>query len=232
MKHTFLLSFTTLSLVLLFDQLVDKPIKAEETDSVTQILTKETIPNKAVQRITLTSPILARFDGVKDVLDAEKIRGMKYIVQEITRIQYGKLDKATNKRIGCYQFQGQWCSLKKLVNIEEAHEKGYLPLKSVLVIAQNDFEASTKAYLAQAKGAQYLMTQLIKEFCEKRHVTHSILLQWGKSGESEHESFTRTVTTFKVFDQFCTDLVTFLADLQYSCPKGMQQYKEKYGTRA
>ena len=76
-------------------------------------------------------------------------------------------------------------------------------------------------------GFRVLVLDLIKESCKLRGCHHSFLLTWGSCPEGkELESIKTHLKTFHDFSQFNVDLINFLSDLIYSCPKGYAQFKE------
>ena len=68
------------------------------------------------------------------------------------------------------------------------------------------------------------MHRLTEEFCRKHNRPDSLLLNWSKGDEVE--LYRKSVTSFKIFHIFSTDLMNFLADLIMSCPKAFNAYKK------
>lgn len=81
-------------------------------------------------------------------------------------------------------------------------------------------------FLAHARGAKEPMFMLISESCTKRNRVNSLLFNWTKSNEDEMVGFDKAVTSFALFDEFCSDLITFLGDLVQNCPKARAQFEQ------
>lgn len=189
--------------------------------------------------IRLTSELLATMDGVPKIgIDVDLIRKTMDMGKKLAEIQFGKLDKATKKRIPQYSFQGKFYTLQQLVSIEKEFEKKYAgqpntnpqkakvaeALKKTLLMAKKDFKVAIKKYLEETRSGGKHQEKFTKEFCDKAGRPNSQLNNW-KEG-SELSSFKDNVTSFKIYYTFCTDLSDFFAVFIRSCPKALKQYQD------
>lgn len=193
---------------------------------------KNNLPTK--QEIRLTTDILNIIDGRVGLMDAEKIRGINYMIQEIAKIQYGILDKTTGNRIGKYPFNNQVYTLKKLVKVESDYNNN-IPeaLSELLKKLKTDLAQITDPNLESGRGSKHFMRILIHEWATKANKLNSLVVRWSDLPESDdQETFRKTLTSFKLTDSYCTDLLQFLAVLKRSCPKASKLYEDKYHKHA
>jgi hypothetical protein len=186
--------------------------------------------------ITLTSPILSIVDGKANAMDGEKIHGMKFMIQEIVKMQYGILDKSTNTRTGKYiiketdnkhEIEVSHICLKRLLKSNQA-----IDITKELEKIKIHLGTITDANLESGRGSKELMRKLITEWSQKRNKPFSLLLAWSRLDEPfDRKEFRDTLTSLQMVDSYCTDLVQFLGDLQNSCPKAVKQYYELYPRR-
>jgi hypothetical protein len=189
--------------------------------------------------INLCPDIIAIIDGKSFGIHGELVGAVYKIARDVQAMQLGKRTPAG--RIGMYKFQGNVHSIRSLAVIEQANlqelkratgdrrvacEKCATELGLLLAKIKQDFKAIVSPFLGQARGAKEPMFMLISESVTKRNRPNSMLLDWAHSSEDEMVSFDKSVTTFALFDEFCTDLVNFLGDLVGSCPKARAQFEK------
>ena len=129
-----------------------------------------------------------------------------------------------------FLFRGKKHTLKQFVELEAqsaslpAAEKSEL---TALFRTMKDYFDKVNQLLApEAAGSHQFMFRLTEEFCRKHQRPDSLLLDWNKGDEIE--LFRKSVTNFKIFYIFSTDLMNFLADLIVSCPKAFNAYKKSH----
>lgn len=195
--------------------------------------------NEAPKVITLCPDIIAIIDGKSFGIHGELVGAVYKIARDIQSMQLGK--RTSSGRVGMYKFQGSAHCIKSLAAIEQANmqalktatesqriacEKCAAELDVLLKKMKQDFKAIVSPFLGQARGAKEPMFMLISESVTKRNRPKSMLLDWAHSSDDEMASFDRSVTSFTLFDEFCTDLVNFLGDLVSSCPKARAQFEQ------
>jgi hypothetical protein len=189
--------------------------------------------------IDLCPDIIAIIDGLSFGIHGELVGAVYKIARDVQAMQLGK--RTQQGRVGIYTFEGKPHTIKSLVVIENelnealqhsqgaeraVAEKRQNALKSLLKTMKQDFNKAVSPFLAQARGAKEPMFLLISESCTKRNKPKSLLLDWAHSTEDEMVAFDKSVTSFTLFDGFCTDLVNFLGDLVHSCPKARAQFEK------
>ena len=159
----------------------------------------------------LTNGILKLIDGVPFAMDGYMIWNMTHIRYGIKRIQFGVINKETQKLDGLYLFNNEQHTLHSLAKLRVKADvlKILLPFKDKI------------------RGAKKFLYKLVQEFCQKRGRGRSFLLQWASvEPGTEFAAFDKTMQNFKNLDDFCSDLTQFLKDVIDSCPKGWQQFLE------
>jgi hypothetical protein len=203
------------------------------------------IDSKASEAITLESKALALIDGVKGFMDEREIHKLIRMGRSLSELQYGKVDKATKKRIPQYQCNGKLYTLHELAKLEKelkesnkaSYEKLKEPLTQVLQTIKDDFEKLSSPFIGDSAGAEQQLFDLIKESCDKRNIPESLLKTWiialleirakGIWREGiDQEVFRTYVTSLLLMDTYCTHLTNFLKDLVRSCPKGLERYRK------
>lgn len=176
--------------------------------------------------IILESPILHAFDGTSIGIDASVIHAIGLIRRDINRILIG--DKAEDgSMVGRYLINGQHYSVKDLIPMEKnAPESLQKELACCLHEAKKDLHNYVKPFISTINSVKYQLLELIKESCKKRGIDTTLLLRWSEAAQGEEERiFNEDVTSFTLYNRFCTDLLNFLMDLVNSCPKARAQYK-------
>jgi hypothetical protein len=171
---------------------------------------------------------IAFLDGQFGRIDGNTFGVILNVRSKIQAILFG--DRDPNKqghRIGHYLFQGKHYSIAELADIESQYV-GNAELNAVLVNAKSGFEELVGQFIGQASGTKSFLVILIEESCYRRNRKNSLLLTWATSPE-EHETviFHTEIQSFRALNDFCQDLINFLEDLMYSCPKAMDQFKKK-----
>lgn len=194
--------------------------------------------------ITLCPKMIKIVDGI--FIDGKLVGSIFKIARDIQSIQLGKCTQ--QGRVGAYTFEGRSVAIRDLAAVEKevndilknnqlsaqergAAEKRQKELKALLKTIKQDFNKTVSPFLALARGAKSIMVLLITQSCEERNRQKSELLNWAHSSEDEMVAFEKSITSFVLFDEFCTDLVNFLGDLVHSCPKARAQFdklKEEY----
>ncbi len=195
-------------------------------------------------KIVLESALLKLADGTFfDANKIEQIRGFQY---KINTLLLG--ERTTNgERVGLYTFEKKKYSLYKLLKIEHEvdnviiEQSNNIPkkyrtmrqeLNSILEQAKKDFLGYSNAFRGQARGAKSLTVALIEESCTKRNRLDSILMLWADTDNTKEENliFEQKVPTIKFFVSFLVDLSHFLTDLTNSCPKALEQFRQRVAT--
>ncbi|HZW61692.1 MAG TPA: hypothetical protein VFF04_05705 [Candidatus Babeliales bacterium] len=202
------------------------------------------------EHIFLSSELLAFADGKSIGINAEYIGFILQILRELSKMQEGEKEISGSMR-GLFLLNGNWQSIRSLRKIEAELELEWCQLqqhqsdnsatmqraiseckskqaamKHCLYEACEYFVAKILPFNAHARGIRSLTMELIKESCTARSRTDSYLLNWGACEEGkEAETIHRDVTSFQAFDVFLTDLIHFLKDLVYSCPKAREAFK-------
>ena len=185
--------------------------------------------------VILTDPIISVIDG--NAMGAEKIREIKWTIQQIQFIQYGDIkDIATQKREGRYPIHGQKCSLKKLCKLENLKdEKPNLyatiekEITEILDTVKKDLGKATDDYLISNYGSKHLIRKFITEWSIKAKLPQTILIKWAHLPEGKDTSdFRDTLFSLNQVDQYCNDLTQFLEDFINSFPIAMEKYHAKY----
>ena len=182
----------------------------------------------------LNDPILKKVDGIRGLMDGPKIRGTLWLIKEIKLIHQGFI-KINEQGIpdpsrGAIEkeliFHGKRQTIDNFIHLEQqelSHEERQT-FKELFAEVKDYFDKVNHLLLADAQGTQSFMIQLIREFCKNTHRQESMLLNWSKGAEVE--LYQKTVTDFKKFHSFSSDLMHFLAVLIKSCPRAMQEYKD------
>lgn len=189
--------------------------------------------------ITLCPDIIDIIDGKSFGIHGELVGAVYKIARDVQAMHLGK--RTPQGRVGIYSFEGQMHTVKSLAVIEKETneilkdrtnagyaqaEKRKADLNALLKVMKQEFNKIVTPFMAQARGAKEPMFLLISESCNKRNHPQSLLLNWAHSKEDEMVSFDRSVTSFALFEDFCTDLVDFLGDLLRSCPKARAQFEQ------
>jgi hypothetical protein len=193
--------------------------------------------------INLCPGLIDIVDGL--FIDGQLIGSIFKIARDIQAMQFGK--HTQQGRVGMYTFDRTPHSIRTLAEVEKGvhealksaqsnkeravAEKRQADLKVLLKTMKQDFKKAVTPFLALARGAKSIMVLLISQSCEDRNRQKSELLNWAYSQEDEMVTFDKSITSFALFDDFCTDLVNFLGDLVHSCPKARAQFeklKEEY----
>lgn len=198
------------------------------------LATTSMIKAEPTKFINLNPDIITIIDGKSIGIYGELVGAVYKIARDIQAMQIGKL--TTQGRVGMYLFQNKQHAIHSLATLEKQcvinnDTLSLEALQKLLIKVRQDFYAVVSPFLGQAQGAKQPMYLLISESCTNRGRPNSLLLDWAKSSEDESVALNKSITTFELFDDFCTDLVNFLGDLLHSCPKARAQFeqlKEEY----
>lgn len=190
--------------------------------------------------ITLNPIITGLIDGQSFGITGELVGAIYKIVRDVQILQIGR--NTQKGRIGPkFTVDDQAHTIKELADLEKSislalhsntpQQRETLlaqqeTVKSLLKEAKQKFSAIVAPFLAHARGAKEPMFMLISESCTKRNRLNSLLFTWAKSTEDEMVCFDKSVTSFALFDEFCTDLTNFLGDLLQSCPKARAKFEQ------
>lgn len=185
------------------------------------------------KNVLLESAVIKLADGT--MINADKIEFIRKFSRTLRSLLLGD-QLANGQRKGKYFFDGKWHSIESLARIEhelmasnraEDNEKR-LALEELLTHAKADFIVQSTEFIESGRGAKSIMVVLIQEDCQKRNRLDSPLLDWAKTKEGQESTmFDHQVINFGLYYHFLTDLVTFLSDLIYSCPKAEMQFKDR-----
>lgn len=189
------------------------------------------------QHIKLESKMLSLVDG--SFINADTVEHIRIFQRDIINILWG--DKGSgNARAGRYLFDGKKFGAQQLATFEDelASMRDVLSpqefadlhkqLDRCLVEMKKDMlEASSKLKVIAA-GSKGTMGVLVEEDCEKRNNKNSVLFVWAKAKEEEEDViFDRHVKKVREFYTFSIDLLNFLGDLVYSCPRAVHQFEQR-----
>ncbi len=186
--------------------------------------------NDDQKAIKLNPDIITIIDGTSFGIHGELVGAVYKIARDVRTMQFGR--RTATGFTGTYVFAGQPHSIKTLIAIEKraidgTNQAALKELAELLKIMKHDFRAIVGPFMGQARGAKEPMFLLISESCTKRNRPNSLLLTWARAnGTDDMEVFDQTVTSFALFDGFCTDLINFLGDLLGSCPKARAQFEK------
>lgn len=183
--------------------------------------------------IKLESSILAIIDG--NFMNASIIELVLSYKRDLICILFGEKD-AHDNRIGHYPFNGTLMTAYDIACAEETwHKNNGTPTPSVIAqrdeqlkIIKTDFLTCSKKLKVIAAGVKAFMGALIKQSCERRGRSNSILNLWAITPEEKEDAiFDEQVKTVGSFCTFCFDLIHFMEDLISSCPKARALFEER-----
>jgi hypothetical protein len=185
------------------------------------------------QRVWLESSVIKIADGT--FINANEVEFIRMFSRKLLGLLIG--EQLPNKqRKGKYFLFGKWYAVDALARIEQEVKNSFtkkdfetkLALEELLTYAKADFIIQSGEFIENGRGAKSIMTVLIQESCQKRNRSESLLLEWAKTKEGQESTmFDRQVKSFSDYSGFLTDLVNFLSDLIYSCPKADVQFKAR-----
>lgn len=193
------------------------------------------IDKPSKQHITLQSPALHTFDGTSIGMNGNAVRLIMYVRREINTQLFGKTTKSGVVE-KCYQFEQKYYTIQELAILEdEINTKGTAAQKAALAQllqhAKHDFIEKVRPFMENARNSKRVMLLLIEESCKKRTIEDTtLLIKWAESKTEIDELaiFDQEISSFKLFNKFCCDLLNFLGDLVISCPNSVAQFKQSY----
>jgi hypothetical protein len=195
--------------------------------SVSMLLELKLISTQAPTKIMLDSKILEMFDGVPFALDGDAFDDMLHVRKALHNMLIGKKNPQTDAMEGVYTYQNRLYSINELAVIESAGESGQA-FKDLLLTAKNDLATIAEPFMQRARGTKHFLLPILTDWSKKRTREASLLLKWHHEEEGkELEIFRQDITSFNKLKGFCDDLVLFMEDLMYNCPKGFNQLLKK-----
>lgn len=200
------------------------------------LLTSPALLCASKKQVTLTDKILHDIDGMTGIMDRVKIENTLWLIQELRNIHNGTIkvndqgipDPSRASTLIALTFKGKKRTLEEFMEIEKNRSHYSQAEKDELdhtFKQMKDYcEKVNNIVLNDARGTEQFMKKLLLEYCLKAERQDSLLLEWHK-GE-ELDMYRKSITTFKIFHAFSTDLMNFLAALIKSCPKAFRQYKD------
>lgn len=184
-------------------------------------------------RVKLESAVIQLADGT--LIKAGEIEYTRKYSRKMLDFMLGVM-QPNGERKGKYYLQGKFYSVKDLARIEQEISNSVTKkdleiqsaLQELLVCAKADFVVHSNEFIENGRGSKNIMIVLIQECCQKRNRLDSFLLEWAKTKEGQESSmFERQIKSFTDYHRFLVDLVNFLLDLSYSCPKAEAQFKDR-----
>ena len=168
-------------------------------------------------KIILTSPIVNLMDGIA-------ISGP--VIGQLLKI---RADGIRIRTVTEYVVDGVGYTTAQLVTMEAEGSLTKEQLNAYLVPAKEDFTVHIAPFLDEAQETKDFMLNLIEEWSEKAERPDSLLLMWGNTAAgTEQEMFKREIVSFKAFDLFTQDLISFLETIIHSCKKARAEFKRDY----
>lgn len=198
---------------------------------------------KSPKYIKLKHEVLHSIDGMPNCIDADAVRNIVIVLQDMKKILYGETPKhvdnsghvITTAKTGDFDFKGQKYTLMELVDIEKQikatnNSQDLQDLNNTFNSAKQSFIKMTEPFIGDIStpAIKSFMTKLIEESCHERKRHDSYLMSWSRQNGTEVGSLNRDMKDIETFSIFCTDLCSFLGDLLHSCPKAVAKYKAKY----
>lgn len=192
------------------------------------------------KEIVLTNPILKSIDGIPGFMDKEEIGQTLWLRQEIQALHNGiyrvnaagQTDPSTGTVQKEFLFRGKKQNLKAVVELEsqfatfsETEKKEF---NALFATVKEYFDKVNIVLAVRAQGMHKFTFKLAQEFCQKANRHNSMLLNWKEGNEIE--LYRKSVTSFKLFYTFSTDLSNFMAALVRSCPKALESFKKNNPT--
>ena len=186
----------------------------------------------------LTDPILKRVDGIRGVYDGHKVSKSLWLITEIKAIHNGIIKVDANGAPSIHKksipstliFRGEKHTVKELINLENKRDSLTSKEKEELEVLFQKvkiyFGLCHDVLLADARGAEYMIIHLIKDFCKKYNRPNSLLLHWEEGKEAA--MYEEDVINFTSFYMLTFDLNDFLSVLISSCPKAKADYINLY----
>lgn len=168
-------------------------------------------------KIVLDSKILAMFDGIPFALDGDAFDNMLHVRKAIHNLLQKNL----------YTYKNTRCTVNELVQAESA--EGLTPeLTAILAIVKEELVGIAEPFMNQARGTKHFLLPIMTDWTKKRTRETTLLLKWHHEEEGkELEMFRQDIVSFTTLKSFCDDLILFMEDLMYNCPKGFNQLLKK-----
>lgn len=196
--------------------------------------------------IKLDNPLIKNLDG--GLIDGSAILMQKQVLVSISNIVYGKQGQ------GLINYKNEKTTLQKL-SIEERKLNALLKekcgidikaafhadvntlpkefqsdvtaLQNAFLDAKQQFKDATFSFLGNIQHFKGPIVKLMNECCQKRKRTNSHILKWADASAGNEEAlFHSIITTNNELNTFLYDILVFINDLSYSCPKATEQFKK------
>ncbi len=172
-------------------------------------------------------------DGKYGLFDGHSVHESLKIISEIHAIQYGKLDKKTQKRSGLYQLGDQQVALHDIAVIQDKLTKEGVAKDDARQIActtaldriKDDFNAKIKALRngkEESEMSKNIKHKLIVFWLKDQEIKISLLMNSDLPDEKKR-LYDASASEFFVFLE---ELKHFFGDMIDSCTEAHKQYKE------
>lgn len=204
--------------------------------------------------VELDTKLLSSMDGIPRIIDGNAVKTEYQVLNEVAKIQFGKLNPQTKKREGVISCRNEKINLKQLIieenkvekelknfnmSIKDAYknpsivanpevQQHVIDVKNGFADAKRIFKDATFPFLESIQHFKAPVIMLMEECCAKRNMPESLILKWAEAAGDEDYIFEKYMRTAKEFDLFLGDLTTFLKDLIHNCPKAKKQFEEWY----
>lgn len=168
-------------------------------------------------------------DGAPFGINGHEIEKLLYIIKQVEKLLHGIVNKSVDGRVGKYTFRNSLHTVAQLAEAERAglNQQETQEIRALLYTAKDDFMRVALPFVEQARGVKAITLKFIEEWARKHNRMHSYLLDWSKEQDGhELEAFNGNVQSFRQLEEFCVDLMSFIADLVRSCERGWEQYQE------
>lgn len=172
------------------------------------------------KKIKIDHKTVRIIDGTP-LIDMKKISELE---EELKKMQFGDNGK------GILTYGNKFVTIKELVELEKNHKGRAKLMQEALDGAITHYEKITRSHLREARGFKSQMCALITRWAEQRGIGNSILVDWGNQPEGQElDQLRKLATSFEIFDNLLSDLLCYLRDLRFSCPKSWAKFQKIVG---
>lgn len=209
------------------------------TLSMCCLLALTALPAPAYAEADFSQPMIIESD-LLEFIDGTPFIDIGEIIAYARRVRvlhHGKKDATTGETCGIIPFGDRFCTLVELsameTNINNLSADERVAFENARSFVLNRFTEISAPYMESVKGSKKHMVGLIEKWSVMRNRRDSELLNWSHLGEAEElNAFNDNMHSYKVIDQFLSDLTCFLADLVRSCKKSWERYKQEVRNKA
>lgn len=177
--------------------------------------------------------LIKKIDGKYGFFDGHSVHESLKAFSAIHTIQYGKLDKPTQKRSGSYHFEDKLVTLQDIVIVQDKLTKEGVAKDDARQIActtalnaiKDDFNDKMKKLRGakeESNIAKNFKHNLITFFLKDQNRETSLMANSDLPDEKKRLYDASALEFFT----FLNDLKHFLSDMIDSCPEAHKQYKE------